>query len=168
MKNRYSFYKIRFGRIEKLANRRLGKSPDDGKLKFSDVVMFLATALLFGVHYIPESVEYHREIEILIAVGVFGIGLFLTYYRMAPRPCWAKASAATAMLALVWSVLPWILLWAEKVDVEFAQNMTICSAIMWLAFICCFLRLRYIRRRSRQEIAMMRLREKRRRKAQYL
>ena len=82
MKNRYSFYKIRFGRIEKLANRRLGKSPDEGKLKFSDVVMFLATALLFGVHYIPESVEYHREIEILIAVGVFGIGLFLTYYRM--------------------------------------------------------------------------------------
>ena len=168
MKSRYSFGKIRFGRIEKLANRRLGKSPDEGKLKLADIVMFIATCLLFGINYIPESVQYNREIEILIAIGIFCIGIFLASYRMAPRPCWTKASAATGTIAVVWSVLPWILLWADEVDVEFAQNMTICSAIMWLAFICCFLRLRYIRRRSREEIAMMRLREKRRRKAQYL
>lgn len=168
MKNKYSFYKIRFGRIEKLANRRLGKSPDEGKLKLADVVMFASTCLLFGVNYIPDSVQYNREIEILIAVGLFGIGIFLASYRMAPRPCWAKASAATGTIAVVWSVLPWILHWADEMDVEIAQNLTICSSIMWLAFICCFLRLRYIRRRSREEIAMMRLREKRRRKAQYL
>lgn len=168
MKSRYSFGKIRFGRIEKLANRRLGKSPDEGKLKLADVVMFVSTCLLFGINYIPESVPYNREIEILIAIGLFCIGLVLTYRRMAPRPCWAKASAATGTIAVVWSVLPWILLWADEVDVEFARNLTICSSIMWVIFLGCFLRLRYIRRRSREEIAMMRLREKRRRKAQYL
>ncbi|MBO5801603.1 MAG: hypothetical protein J6R16_04950 [Alistipes sp.] len=168
MKSRYSFYKIRFGKIEKLAKRRLGKSPDEGKLKFADIVMFIATCLLFGIHYIPDSVQYNREIEILIAVGIFCIGIFLASYRMAPRPCWAKASAATGTIAVVWSVLPWILLWADEMDVEIAQNLTICSSIMWVIFLGCFLRLRYIRRRSREEIAMMRLREKRRRKAQYL
>ena len=168
MKSRYSFYKIRFGRIEKLANRRLGKSPDEGKLKLADVVMFASTCLLFGVNYIPDSVQYNREIEILIAIGIFCIGIFLSYYRSAPRPCWTKASAATGTIAVVWSVLPWILLWADEMDVEIAQNLTICSTIMWVIFLGCFLRLRYIRRRSREEIAMMRLREKRRRKAQYL
>lgn len=168
MKSRYSFYKIRFGRIEKLVNRRLGKSPDEGKLKLADVVMFVSTCLLFGINYIPDSVPYNREIEILIAVGLFCIGLVLNHRRRAPRPCWAKASAATGTIAVVWSVLPWILFWADEVDVEFARNLTICSSIMWAIFLGCFLRLRYIRRRSREEIAMMRLREKRRRKAQYL
>ena len=168
MKNRYSFYKISFGRIEKLANRRLGKSPDEGKLKLADVVMFASTCLLFGVNYIPDSVQYNREIEILIAIGIFCIGIFLSYYRSAPRPCWTKASAATGVIAATWSILPWILYWMDEVDVEFAQNLTICSSIMWVIFLGCFLRLRYIRRRSREEIAMMRLREKRRRKAQYL
>ena len=168
MKSRYSFGKIRFGKIEKLVNRSLGKSPDEGKLKLADIVMFIATCLLFGINYIPESVQYNREIEILIAIGIFCIGIFLASYRMAPRPCWAKASAATGTIAVVWSVLPWILLWADEVDVEFAQNLTICSSIMWVIFLGCFLRLRYIRRRSREEIAMMRLREKRRRKTQYL
>ena len=168
MKSRYSLGKIRFGRIEKLAKRRHGKSPDQGKLKLADVVMFVSTCLLFGINYIPDSVQYNREIEILIAIGLFCIGIFLASYRMAPRPCRAKASAATGTIAVVWSVLPWILLWADEVDVEFAQNLTICSSIMWVIFLGCFLRLRYIRRRSREEIAMMRLREKRRRKAQYL
>ena len=168
MKNKYSFYKIRFGRIEKLANRRLGKSPDEGKLKLADVVMFASTCLLFGVNYIPDSVQYNREIEILIAIGIFCIGIFLSYYRSAPRPCWTKASAATGVIAATWSILPWILYWMDEVDVEFAQNLTICSSIMWVISLGCFLRLRYIRRRSREEIAMMRLREKRRRKAQHL
>ena len=167
MKNRYSIFKFRAGRIEKLS-KRLGKSPDEGKLKISDVVIFVSTFLLLGVSYIPESVQYHREIEILIAVGIFGFGLFLDYRRKAPRPCWTKASVATSVIALVWSVLPWILYGAGEMDIEIAQNLTICSAIMWVAFLGCFLRLRYIRRRSRQEIAMMRLRDKRRRKAQYL
>lgn len=168
MKSRYSFGKIRFGRIEKLVNRRLGKSPDEGKLKLADVVMFVSTCLLFGINYIPESVPYNREIEILIAIGLFCIGLVLTYRRMAPRPCWAKASTSTGVIAATWSLLPWILYWMDEIDVEFARNLTICSSIMWVIFLGCLLRLRYIRRRSREEIAMMRLREKRRRKAQYL
>ena len=168
MKNKYSFYKIRFGRIEKLANRRLGKSPDEGKLKLADVVMFASTCLLFGINYIPESVPYNREIEILIAIGLFCIGLVLTYRRMAPRPCWAKASTSTGVIAATWSILPWILYWADEIDATAARDISICSIIMWLIFLGCFLRLRYIRRRSREEIAMMHLREKRRRKAQYL
>lgn len=167
MKNRYRFFRFNGLRIEKLS-KRMAKSPDEGKLTLGDVVMFLSTCLLFGFRYIPESVQYNREIEILIAVALFGFGIFLEYRNKAPRPCWAKASAATGVLGAVWSILPWILYWAEEMDIETAQNLTICSAIMWLAFICCFLRLRYIRRRSRAEIAAMRMREKRRRKAEYL
>lgn len=168
MKNRFSILKYRYRLVESQAKRRLGKSPDEGKLTIADVVIFLSTFLLLGVSYIPESVQYHREIEILIAVVIFGFGLFLQFRRKAPRPCWTKASVATSVIALVWSVLPWILYVAGEMDIEIAQNLTICSAIMWVAFLGCFLRLRYIRRRSRQEIAMMRLRDKRRRKAQYL
>ena len=105
MKNRYSFFKFRPGRIERLS-KRMGKSPDEGELTLADVVMFLSTCLLFGIRYIPESVPYNREIEILIAVGIFGFGLFLGYRRKAPRPCWYKATASTGVIAAVWSILP--------------------------------------------------------------
>jgi hypothetical protein len=98
------------------------------------------------------------------------VGLAVGFYRKSPRSCWHKATYATGMLAMAWSVVPWIiyLVNGENFSLNAAIEVSLGSLVLWAITLGCFLRLRYIRRRSREEIAMMRLREKRRRKAQYL
>lgn len=171
MWNRPNFFKIRFGRIEKLANRRLGKSPDEGgKFGWSEFIIILATAAFANQDRLPETLP-HRE---LIAAGIptliLLVGLAVGYYRLAPRSCWHKATYATALLATAWSVVPWILylINGENFSLNAAIEVSIGSLVVWAITLGCYLRYRYIRRRSQQEIAMMRIRERRRRNTQYL
>ena len=170
MKNRYSLYKIRFGSIEKMANRRLGKSPDERKIGLSEFIICLAMAAFVNYDRLPETLP-HRE---LVAAGVptliMLVGLAVGYYRKPPRSCWHKATYATGMLAMAWSVAPWIiyLVNGENFSLNAAIEVSLGSLVVWAITLGCYLRFRYIRRRSREEIAMMRLREKRHRKAQYL
>jgi hypothetical protein len=77
---------------------------------------------------------------------------------------------ATGMIALLWSVLPWLLLYGgdvEDMTTPLATQLSLSSLFMWLVFCGCVLRYRYIRRRSEQEIAFMRMREKRRKQIVY-
>jgi hypothetical protein len=98
------------------------------------------------------------------------LGFFLNLRRMAPRPCWGKAMWATGMIALLWSVLPWVLLYGgdiEDMNPQLVLQLSLSSLFMWLVFGGCALRYRYIRRRSQQEIAFMRMRERRRKQIVY-
>ena len=171
MKNRFSIYKHRYRLIESQAMRRLGKkSPDDGKLEFADILICISIFGLLKLDLLPESVPYREHIMILASVAVAALGAFLKFRRLAPRPCWTKASWAAFMVALVCSALPWILyaIGEESMTLNLATQISLFSIVVWLVFVGCFMRLRYIRRRSREEIAMMHMRDKRRRKAQYL
>ena len=47
------------------------------------------------------------------------------------------------------------------------RNLSIASVLMWIVCLGCYLRLRYIRRRSQEIVLRLRL-ERNRRKAQYL
>ena len=74
------------------------------------------------------------------------------------------------MIALLWSVLPWVLLYGgdiEDMNSQLALQISLSSLFMWLVFGGCALRYRYIRRRSEQEIAFLRMREKRRKQIVY-
>ena len=171
MWNRPNFFKIRFGRIEKLANRRLGKSPDEGgKFGWSEFIIILATAAFANQDRLPETLP-HRE---LVAAGIptliLLVGLAVGYYRKPPRSCWHKATYATGLLATVWSVVPWILylINGENFSLNAAIEVSLGSLVVWAITLGCYLRFRYIRRRSQQEIAMMRIRERRRRNTQYI
>ena len=169
MKNRFSIFKHRYRLIESQAMRRLGKkSPNDGKVEFADILICISIFGLLKFDLLPESVPYHEHIMILASVAVAALGAFLKLRRLAPRPCWTKASWAAFMVALVCSALPWILyaIGEESMSMTLATHISLFSILLWLTFAGCFMRLRYIRRRSREEIAMMRLREKRRRNLQ--
>lgn len=171
MKNRLSVFKHRYRLVESQAMRRLGKkSPDDGKLEFADILICSSILGLLNLDLLPESVPYREQIMILASVTIVALGTFLKFRRLAPRSCWTKASWAAFFVAVACSALPWILyaLGEESMVRELAIHISLFSIVVWLVFAGCFMRLRYIRRRSREEIAMMRLREKRRSKIQYL
>ena len=169
MKNRFSIFKHRYRLVESQAMRRLGKkSPDDGKLEFADILICSPILGLLNIDLLPESVPYREHILIFASVAIVALGAFLKFRRLAPRSCWTKASWAAFMVAVACSALPWILyaVGEDSMSMTLATHISLFSILLWLIFAGCFMRLRYIRRRSREEIAMMRLREKRRRNLQ--
>lgn len=170
MKRRYSGWRFRFRGFQSEAMRRLGKSPEDGKLEFGDIVICCSIIGLLNLDILPESVPYREPIMIIATSLIVLLGMVLKFRRLSPRSCWKRALSATGALALFWSIIPWILYRAGDVDIDLqlATEISISSLFMWLVFGGCALRYRYIRRRSRQEIALMRMRQKRQRRELYL
>lgn len=170
MKRRYSIWRIRFGGAQSKAMRRLGKSPEDGRLELADVVMCCALLVPLCGDSLFDKVVYGKSLMLIATSLVVLVGMVLKFRRLSPRTCWGRASWASILLALLWSILPWVLLFSEDKDIsaELAMQLSLSSLFMWAVALGCILRYRYIRRRSQQEIAMMRMREKRRRREQYL
>lgn len=170
MKRRYSVWRLRLGGYRSKVMRRLGKSPDEGKLQLGDIVICCSLLGLLNIDILPESVPYGESIMLVATSLVVLLGIFINLRRMAPRPCWGKAMWATGMIALFWSVLPWVLLSGDNIEgmtPQLALQLSLSSLFMWLIFGGCALRYRYIRRRSEQEIALMRMRERRRKQIVY-
>ncbi len=157
--------RLTFDSIEKMAKRRLGKSPDDGKMSVGTLIIVGATIALVNFDFLPAGFPFRELITVALSVAFMGLGLYLEYRRLAPRTRWRKAMYATGMIASAWSLLPWIFYFmGEVADKSVVLQLFIASFVMWLICLGCVLRHRYIRRRSQQEIAMMRMREKRRRR----
>ena len=160
--------RLTFDSIEKKAKRRLGKSPDDGKMSVGTLIIVGATIALVNFDFLPAGFPCRELITVALSVAFMGLGLYLEYRRLAPRTCWRKAMYATGMIASVWSLLPWILYFMDEVaDKSVVLQLFIASFAMWLVCLGCVLRHRYIRRRSKQEIALMRMRKRRRKQIVY-
>ena len=155
--------RLTFDSIERLSKRRLGKSPDDGKMTVGTLIIVGATIALVNFDFLPAGFPCRELITVALSVAFMGLGLYLEYRRLAPRTRWRKAMYATGMIASAWSLLPWIFYFmGEVADKSVVLQLFIASFAMWLVCLGCVLRHRYIRRRSQQEIAMMRMRERRR------
>ncbi len=160
--------RLTFDSIEKKAKRRLGKSPDDGKMTVGTFIIVSATIALVNFDFLPAGFPCRELIMVAASVALMVLGLYLEYRRLAPRTCWRKAMYATGMIASVWSLLPWILYFMDEVaDKSVVLQLFIASFAMWLVCLGCVLRHRYIRRRSKQEIALMRMRKRRRKQIVY-
>ena len=160
--------RLTFDSIEKKAKRRLGKSPDDGKMTVGTLIIVGATIALVHFDFLPAGFPCRELITVAASVALMGLGLYLEYRRLAPRTCWRKAMYATGMIASVWSLLPWILYFMDEVaDKSVVLQLFIASFAMCLVCLGCVLRHRYIRRRSKQEIALMRMRKRRRKQIVY-
>ncbi|MBO7263161.1 MAG: hypothetical protein J6U93_01415 [Alistipes sp.] len=157
--------RLTFDSIERLSKRRLGKSPDDGKMSVGTLIIVGATIALVNFDFLPAGFPCRELITVALSVAFMGLGLYLEYRRLAPRTRWRKAMYATGMIASAWSLLPWIFYFmGEVADKSVVLQLFIASLAMWGICLGCVLRHRYIRRRSQQEIAFMRMREKRRRR----
>ncbi len=171
LNNRYSLFKRRYNLVGSAVRRRLGKSPDEGRLRLSSVMITVAGVVLLSFDSIIEKIDlpYVEWLFSALCFAVFVLSIYLEFRRRAPRPCWEKATWASAAIALVWLLFPWALYWVGEIDdMALIRNLSIASVLMWIVCLGCYLRLRFVRRRSRAEIARMHLREKRRRKMEYL
>ena len=155
--------RLTFRGIEKSATRRLGKNPNEGKLTPGNLIICGSTIFLVKFDFLPESFPCRELLTVVIAVAFMGLGLYLDYRRLAPRTRWRNAIYATAMIASAWSLIPWVLYFMGKAEeLSVVLQIFIASLAMWLVCLGCVLQHRYIRRRSQQEIAMIRMRAKRR------
>ena len=162
VKNRYSVWRLRWGGYRSKAMRRLGKDPNERKLTKGDIIIAIGVVVFANFDIVPSSVPNYKELEIILGAVIVLAGAAINLHRRPPRRYWTHFTIATAMIAGFWSAAPWILYAVDDICFELARNLSLLSSLMWLVSLGSFLRLRYIRRRSRQTIALMRLRRKRR------
>ena len=149
------------------AQRRLCKDPSDGKLKWSDGLIVAGTIMLVRFDLIPESVPYHELVQVLVSVVLMWTGIHINYFRRAPRPRYAGLTWAMGLYAMLWSVMPFLVYWFDdefSTEWETVKLISLTSLIGWamtFVYFGCWIA---VRRRSRREIAMLRMRNKRRRK----
>ena len=167
LKNRYSVWRLRWGGYRSKAMRRLGKDPNERKLTKGDIIIAVGVLIFANFDIIPSSVPYYKELEIILGAVIVLVGAAINLHRRPPRRYWTHFTIATSMIAGFRSAAPWILYAVDEICFELARNLSLLSLLMWLVSLGSFLRLRYIRRRSQREIALMRLRNKRRRMAEY-
>ena len=161
IKNRYGWH-LSFPTFRSKAMRRLGKNPNEFNMGLGEWII-VAGVLLFSFDIIPEGIPYRQELRTLLLTIFALISAVVTLRRKTPRRRWTNASWAAGVFAFVLTVAPWILYSIGEFSMAEAINMNIVAGVMWLIFVGCLLRLLYIRRRSKQTIALLRMRQKRRR-----
>ena len=170
IKNRYSTWNLRFVAWNK-AQQRLKRRNEGFKLSFSDILISISGLLLVNADGVianmaRKGVEW-QVAAILTLLALFSLGLFLKFRRKAPRPCWTRISWGLSVMAIVCTVIAYVLWWTGDFTAEEAQVMELCCSPLYVAAIVSIVRLRYIRRRSRAEIALLRMRRARRRTYNY-
>lgn len=168
MKRRYSVWCFRYNRLFMTkAQRRLGKDPSDGKLRWSDGLIVAGAIMLAKLDLTPEAEPYHELVQMIVSVALMWTGIHVNYFRRAPRPRYAGLTWAMGLYALFWSVIPFLVYWFDdesSIEWETVKLISLTSLVAWtIAFVYlgCWIA---VRRRSRREIAMLRMRNKRRRK----
>ena len=163
MSSRFNIFRIRYNKIERMSNRRLGKMPDEKKLKVGDIFTF------FGGMFIADCFfgEAIISVEIDAAIGfvLLLIGGFFNFRRLSPRACWQRGMRTGFISATLWALTTWICYYADAITLNQALWLSIEPVIfLVIAFVALF-RWRYIRRRSQETIIRLRLERKRRRMA---
>lgn len=162
LKNRYSLWRFRGNLFESRAMRRLRRSGGGDKFSVGDVFIAASVLMLFSFDIFPEGIPFPEWVQMLAALVALIVGLILNYRRLAPRTCWSRAAWASGLWAAAMTILPFVLYWTGEIpEIEMAYMVVAVAVVVWFVCLGCVLRLRYVRRRSRTEIALMRMRRKR-------
>ena len=165
MKNRYSIWRFRYDPFESKAMRRLRKSGGGNKLNVGDIFIAASVIMLYSFDIFPEGIPLPAWAQMLVALFTLLVGLMFSFRRLAPRTCWSRAAWASGLWAAAMTILPFVLYWTGEIpEIEMAYMVVAVAVVVWFVCLGCVLRLRYVRRRSRTEIALMRMRLKRQRR----
>ncbi len=179
MKPRINLVRFRLFRIGH--KRRWKPGPDDGKFRWADLLTSLATLLcllplnlnlgdLLEQHVpygavIRENLPLVRDIIFIIAAIIMLIGIYFYFHDLAPRPRWKRALWAVGMIALTWSVLPFILHWLNEDNaLSDMCRVSLWSISMWVVWLFCCYKYWRVRIRTKQELMRIELLERRERK----
>lgn len=171
IKNRYTTWNLRLVTLNKAQQRLRRRKEYNFKLSLSDILMSISAILLIDAdsviaNFAREGVVWQVAAEWTL-LALFFLGLFLKFRHRAPRPCWTRLSWGLSMMAVACTVIAYVLYWSEDFTLQESHVMALCCAPLYIAVIVSILRLRYIRRCSRAEIALMRMRRSRRRGYNY-
>lgn len=146
-----------------MANRRLGKMPDEKKFKVADIFTFLGSMFLVDCLFGETIISV--EIDAAIAFVLLLIGAFLNFRRLSPRACWQRGMRTGFIAAALWGLVTWISYYSDALTLNQALWLSIEPIIYLIIAIVALFRWRYIRRRSQEIIVRLRLDRKRRRMA---
>lgn len=168
MKNRYSLWRFRYNPFESKATRRLSSRKEGFKITLPMIIESIAVLLLFDMEDVAEAKPDYVLPMLFTCLTCIIVAGALHCRRKAPRSRWRTATVISFAIAVLLLLVPWLPFERAAInDMVFLRYFLIAAAAMLLISLGCFLRLRYIRRRSRATIAAMRLREKRRRRLEY-
>lgn len=170
MKPRINFARFRpFLRRGNGAKHRI-PTPDDGKLSWGDLAIMTALILLLEpcniFDYIPAPYgELLSDFAFLICAVIMLVGIYLYFHNLCPRSRWGRAMWSVGLLALTWSVLPFVLYWIGKhPDLGEMCRISLWSISMWVVWLVCVYKYWRVRVRSKQEIERIELRYRRQRR----
>ena len=170
MKPRINLVRFRLFRVGH--KRRWKPGPDDGKFTWADLLTtippILAGALWKKGVFFLDSVPYGGIIRgsVLVAIAALMlVGIHLTYRKLAPRTRWWRALWAVGIIALTWSVLPFILHWLNDDNtLSDMCRVSLWSISMWAVWLFCCYKYWRVRVRTKQELMRIELLERRERK----
>ena len=161
MSSRFNLFRFRYNGIERMANRRLGKVPDEKKFKVADIFVFFGGMFIADCFFGDAIVSV--EIDAAIGFVLLLIGGFLNFRRLSPRACWQRGMRTGFIAAALWGLTTWICYYADALALNQALWLSIEPVIFLIIAIVALIRWRYIRRRSLQTIIRLRLERKRQR-----
>ena len=161
MISRFNLYRIRYNGIERIANRRLGKMPDEKKFKVGAIFTFFGGMFIADCFFGDTIISV--EIDAAIGFVLLLIGGFFNFRRLSPRACWQRGMRTGFISATLWALTTWICYFADAITLNQALWLSIEPVIFLIIAIVALFRWRYIRRRSQEIIYRLRMERKRRR-----
>ena len=163
MKRRSS---IRFFSWGNKGRKRLGADIENGKFKWADIILFVATLILVNADKFDWLPDFPYKYEVISSVAIILIfaSFYSYYHHLCPMSKWRRSTWATGMTAITWTAVP-LLLYAFGVNDNWQKmwHYSAWSSVMWIIFIFCLYKLLRIRQMVRAEIAMIEWRSKHRR-----
>ena len=142
-------------------------TPDDGKLQWADILLFIAATMIIRAdkfNWIPDF-PYKMEVITSLAIILIFASFYNYYHKLCPMSRWGRASWATGMMAAMWAIIP-LLVYAigESDDWQTMCYYSAWSSVMWVIFLFCLYKFWRVKRRTRAAVAMIewRIRNKKR------
>ncbi|MBQ6869016.1 MAG: hypothetical protein IJO17_00980 [Alistipes sp.] len=144
-------------------------TPDDGKLQWADILLFIAATMIICAdkfNWIPDF-PYKEVVITSIAIVLIIYSIYSNFHNLCPMSRWGRLSWATGMIAITWSLVP-LICYATGLSQNWERmwHISAWSAVMWVCFLLCVYNLWRVKRRTRAEIAMIEWRSRNRRKAE--
>ena len=142
-------------------------TPDDGKLQWADILLFIAATMIIRAdkfNWIPDF-PYKMEVITSLAIILIFASFYNYYHKLCPMSRWSRSSWASGMIAVTWAATPMILyLTGISSNWERMWHISAWSSVMWVTFLFCLYKFWRVKRRTRAAVAMIewRIRNKKR------
>ena len=151
-------YRANYAYAKRHGSRKNGLGCTVGKkFNLGDIFTFISFAVLTQQDKFPES--FPAEYIYIASAAIFVVGQIVYFRKQAPRPKWTKISWGLGIGAFCWTLIPFIITLCEDPAAREWDQALIASSLsitMWLMVAYTTFKLRQVKRRSAEQIWLMR------------